>query len=122
MPNTEPPDMRDPATWAHRFDELVRLVKNNAEVARNSAADAVVRVTAENARAQQQIKHDLLAVQDQDRKRQDVLHSKVDVLGGQMNQVLVTLNKLTTAKLIQVAATALILAALVVIGMKAIAG
>lgn len=126
MPNTEPPSLMDPEHWARRFDELVRLVKANAELARKLATDAAtnaaIKVTAENTRAQEELRRELLQRQEQVRKDQQVMHNKVDAMQDNLSDVLITLNKLSTAKLTQLGITALILAALVIIGIKALGG
>src|SRR4051812_8336200 len=113
------PGETGPEHWERRFDELaalyhelVALVKSNATVARKAATDAAtnaaIKVTAENARTQAEIRHELTQRQDMDRRGQENLHRKVDGLTDQMSDVLTTLNKLSTAKLTQLGITALI--------------
>ena len=116
----------DPEMWARRFDELTKLVRDNAKLARqvsmDAAASAAIKVTGENVRSQMEIKQELLKRQDEDRKAQDHLHAKVDTLHGQMTEVLSCLTKLSTTKLIQTAITSLVLAAMVVIMIKVLGG
>ncbi len=109
-----------------RFDDFYELIKGNERAMRKTAAEAAthaaIKVTAENARSQAEIRRELLQRQDVDRKGQDLLHQKVDDLTSQMGNALATLNNLASAKLIQLGITGLILAVLITIGFKAIGG
>lgn len=109
-----------------RFEDFYGIVQNNErsmrKMAQDAATSAAIKVTAENARAQMEIKRELVHRQDMDRKGQDLLHAKVDDLTSQMNTALATLNNLASAKLIQLGITGLILAVLITIGFKAIGG
>ncbi len=109
-----------------RFEDFYGIIRNSERamqrMAQDAATNAAIKVTAENARAQSEIKRELVMRQDMDRKGQDILHGKVDDLTRQMNEVLGSLNNLASAKLIQLGITGLILAVLITIGFKAVGG
>ncbi len=109
-----------------RFEDFYGVIRNNEKamqrMAQDAAMNAAIKVAAENARSQTEMKRELVMRQDMDRKGQEILHGKVDVLTRQMNEALGSLNNLASAKLIQLGITGLILAVLITIGFKAIGG